>query len=137
MSVGKIEDKLREENRQELMEKLDVGIKLKGKVKTITNYGAFVDLGGIDGLLHISDISWGKIGKVTDELSVGDEIEVMVLNCDKEKNKIALGLKQLKEDPWNSIDSFIKVGDILKGRGDGPTFGISQEIMDEILSLIQ
>ncbi|MEX2469709.1 MAG: 30S ribosomal protein S1 [Pseudohongiellaceae bacterium] len=91
------------EERDALLEKLQEGITLKGIVKNLTDYGAFVDLGGIDGLLHITDMSWKRIKHPSEIVNVGDEIEVKVLKYDRERNRVSLGLKQLGEDPWVNI----------------------------------
>ncbi len=94
-----LEDSLGEE-RQKLMETLKEGAVIKGIVKNITDYGAFVDLGGIDGLLHITDLAWRRVKHPSEVLAVGDEVEAKVLKFDQEKNRVSLGLKQLGEDPW-------------------------------------
>ena len=86
--------------KKELLETLQVGDLRQGTVKNIADFGAFVDLGGIDGLLHITDMSWGRISHPTEMVKIDDEIEVMVLNIDYEKEKIALGLKQKSASPW-------------------------------------
>ena len=86
------------------LEKLEEGKVLEGIVKNITEYGVFVDLGGIDGLLHITDMSWGRVGHPSEMCSIGDTIEVIVLNFDPEKERVSLGLKQLSEDPWSTVD---------------------------------
>ena len=83
-----------------LIETLKEGSVVKGIVKNITDYGAFVDLGGIDGLLHITDLAWKRIKHPSEILNIGDEIDARVLKFDKEKNRVSLGLKQLDEDPW-------------------------------------
>jgi len=90
--------------RAELLEKLEVGAELDGEVKNITQYGAFVDLGGIDGLLHLTDMSWGKINHPSDMLSIGDKVKVKVIGFDAENSKISLGLKQLVPHPWENIE---------------------------------
>ncbi|MBW1971809.1 MAG: 30S ribosomal protein S1 [Deltaproteobacteria bacterium] len=109
-----------EEERNKLRERTLKNIKegaiLKGKVKNITDYGAFIDLGGIDGLLHITDISWGRINHPTELLSVGDEIEVKVLNFDPNANKVSLGLKQTTPNPWDSVEEKYKVGTQVNGK---------------------
>merc|ERR1712139_294123 len=87
-----------------------------GIIKNITEYGAFIDLGGVDGLLHITDISWKKIKSPSDVLKLSQEVKVKVLNIDKIKNRISLGLKQLEEDPWNNIIKNYRVGQVKKGR---------------------
>jgi len=97
---------LMEENtpeREALMNKLEEGIELIGIVKNLTDYGAFIDLGGIDGLLHITDISWKRIRHPNELLKIGDEIKVKILKYDREKNRVSLGLKQLVDDPWRDI----------------------------------
>src|SRR5699024_5851253 len=91
------------EERKQLLDTLQEGIVLKGIVKNLVDYGAFVDLGGIDGLLHITDMSWKRITDPTDVVSVGEEIEVKVLKFDRERTRVSLGLKQLGDDPWVDI----------------------------------
>ena len=91
------------EERDALLEKLQEGISVKGIVKNLTDYGAFVDLGGVDGLLHITDMSWKRIKHPSEIVNVGDEIDVKVLKYDRERNRVSLGLKQLGEDPWVAI----------------------------------
>jgi small subunit ribosomal protein S1 len=99
------------EERDALLEKLQEGMSVKGIVKNLTDYGAFVDLGGVDGLLHITDMSWKRIKHPSEIVNVGDEIDVKVLKYDRERNRVSLGLKQLGEDPWLAI----------KGRYPGKT----------------
>ncbi|MDR1075663.1 MAG: 30S ribosomal protein S1 [Xanthomonadaceae bacterium] len=91
------------EEREQLLEKLQEGTVLKGVVKNLTDYGAFVDLGGIDGLLHITDMAWKRVRHPSEVVNVGDELEVRVLKFDRERNRVSLGLKQLGEDPWENI----------------------------------
>ena len=91
------------EERDALLEKLEEGMSVKGIVKNLTDYGAFVDLGGVDGLLHITDMSWKRIKHPNEIVNVGDEIDVKVLKYDRERNRVSLGLKQLGEDPWQAI----------------------------------
>jgi small subunit ribosomal protein S1 len=92
------------EKRQELLSKIQIDSELDGEVKNITQYGAFIDLGGIDGLLHLTDMSWGKIGHPSEMLAIGDKVKVKVINFDPETNKISLGLKQLVPHPWETIE---------------------------------
>jgi small subunit ribosomal protein S1 len=89
--------------RDQLLETLDEGVSLKGIVKNLTDYGAFVDLGGIDGLLHITDMSWKRIKHPSEVVNVGDEIDVKVLKYDRERNRVSLGMKQMGDDPWADI----------------------------------
>jgi len=105
-----------QKKKAETIEKLKEGVLLKGVVKNITDYGVFVDLGGVDGLLHISDISWGRINHPAEFFAVGDEIEVLVLKYDEENEKVTLGYKQKKSDPWSVVDEKYPVGKRLKGK---------------------
>ncbi|NJB68286.1 small subunit ribosomal protein S1 [Desulfobaculum xiamenense] len=106
----------RESKRQELLGTLDEGQVVKGKVKNITEYGVFVDLGGLDGLLHITDMSWRRIKHPKEMVSLGDELELKVLNFDKDNHKVSLGMKQLVPDPWESIDAKYPEGKRFSGR---------------------
>lgn len=107
--------KEKEESKQTLLMNLKPGDIRKGIVKNITDFGAFVDIGGIDGLLHITDISWGKIGHPKEALAIGSQIDVMVLEVDKDKMKISLGLKQITQNPWQNVESKYPVGSKVKG----------------------
>ena len=104
------------EKRAELLASLQKGEVRKGKVKNITDFGAFIDLDGIDGLLHITDMSWGRVKHPSEMLKVGQELEVMVLDVDREKERISLGLKQTTENPWTSIVEKFPVGSRVKGK---------------------
>jgi small subunit ribosomal protein S1 len=105
-----------EKQRQEILHNLDRGQVLEGVVKNITNFGVFVDLGGVDGLLHITDISWGRINHPSETLSLDQKINVVVLDFDDEKKRISLGMKQLQAHPWDSLGADIEVGSKVKGR---------------------
>ena len=96
----------------ELLKNLEEGQIVKGIVKNITDYGAFIDLGGMDGLLHITDISWSRVTNPAEFLNLGDEIDVKVLSFDKEKLRVSLGLKQIQNDPWENVESTYSVGGI-------------------------
>lgn len=109
-----IEDR-RAELKRKLLEELEEGQLRTGVVKNIADFGAFVDLGGIDGLLHITDMSWGRIDHPSTMVKIDDEIEVMILNVDQEKEKIALGLKQKSKSPWENIDERYPVGEKVTG----------------------
>jgi small subunit ribosomal protein S1 len=102
--------------REETLKHLSDGEILEGVVKNITDYGAFVDLGGIDGLLHITDISWGRINHPSEKLSVGEKITVKVLNFDRERERVSLGLKQISPDPWEEVSEKHPIGSQVKGR---------------------
>ena len=104
------------EKRQELMTKIEVGAQLQGLVKNITDFGAFVDLGGVDGLIHITDFSWGRINHPSEIVSIGDEITVQIIDYNKETSRISLGLKQLVDNPWQSIPEKYNVGDVINGK---------------------
>src|SRR4029079_6050822 len=91
------------ELREEAWKTLEVGQKRKGKVKTLKDYGAFIDIGGVDGLVHVSEISWGRVTHPKDVLSEGQEVEVQILSIDSDKGKIELGMKQLQMSPWQGI----------------------------------
>ena len=104
------------EERDELISNLEEGSNVKGIVKNITDYGAFLDLGGVDGLLHITDMAWKRVRHPSELISIGDEIDVKVLKFDKEKTRVSLGLKQLNEDPWFEISKAHPEGSKLKGK---------------------
>ena len=116
LSRRKVQEKEREEARQKLKEELQVGQVRPGVVKTIVDYGAFVDLGGIDGLLHIKDLSYRMVEKVGDVLEPGQRVEVMVLKVDRERDRISLGLKQAQPDPWQNVADRYQAGMALKAR---------------------
>src|SRR6185312_14802777 len=104
-----IEDK-RNRMKEELLDQLTEGEWRKGIVKNIADFGAFVDLGGIDGLLHITDMSWGRINHPSEMVKIDQEIEVVVLRVDQDRERIALGLKQKTQSPWEGIESRYPVG---------------------------
>ena len=105
-----------ESQKIEIMSRLEKGQVIEGTVKNITSYGVFMDLGGVDGLLHITDISWGRIAHPEEVLKLDDKINVVILDFDGEKKRIALGLKQLTSHPWENIEDKFKVGDKIKGK---------------------
>jgi len=115
ISRRKLLEEQREEAKRKLMAEIEVGQIRKGIVKNVADFGVFVDLGGIDGLLHITDMSWERVGHPSEMVRPEQEIEVVVLNVDKEKEKIALGLKQKTEDPWARIEEKYPVGSRVKG----------------------
>ena len=110
-----IEEEL-EQQKKEIIAKLEKGQVLEGTVKNITSYGVFIDLGGVDGLVHITDLSWGRVQHPEEVVSLDDKINVVILDFDEEKKRIALGIKQLTPHPWDALDADLKVGDIVKGR---------------------
>src|SRR5499426_1198701 len=109
-------EKERAEMKEQTLEKLKEGQIVEGIVKNLTEYGAFVDLGGIDGLLHITDMSWGRISHPSEVFNVGDTVQVMVLKYDPEKERVSLGLKQTQDDPWNHAEEAYPPGKRVKGK---------------------
>ena len=116
LSRRSILEEERETARQETLAHLEEGKVIKGVVKNITDYGVFVDLGGIDGLLHITDISWGRVNHPSELFQIGDEIEVVVLQYDKDHEKVSLGLKQKTQDPWAAAEEKYQSGTRVKGK---------------------
>ena len=105
-----------EQQKREIIAKLEKGQVLEGTVKNITSYGVFIDLGGVDGLIHITDLSWGRVTHPEEVVQLDQKLNVVILDFDDEKKRIALGLKQLMPHPWDALDSELKVGDKVKGR---------------------
>ena len=105
-----------EAQKSAIIAKLEKGQVLEGTVKNITSYGVFVDLGGVDGLIHITDLSWGRIGNPEEVVKLDEKINVVILDFDEEKKRIALGLKQLQAHPWDALNPDLKVGDTVKGK---------------------
>ena len=125
------------EEREQLMDKLQEGAILKGVVKNLTDYGAFVDLGGIDGLLHITDMAWKRVRHPSEVVNVGDELDVRVLKFDRERNRVSLGLKQLGDDPWVAIARRYPVGSRLFGKVSNVTdYGCFVEIEPGVEGLV-
>lgn len=105
-----------EQQKKEIIAKLEKGQVLEGTVKNITSYGVFIDLGGVDGLVHITDLSWGRVSHPEEIVELDQKINVVILDFDDAKKRIALGLKQLTKHPWDSLDENLKVGDLVKGK---------------------
>jgi small subunit ribosomal protein S1 len=105
-----------EQQKKEIISKLEKGQILEGTVKNITSYGVFIDLGGVDGLIHITDLSWGRVNHPSEVVELDQKLNVVILDFDDEKKRIALGLKQLHPHPWDALDPNIKVGDHVKGK---------------------
>ncbi|MDO4894488.1 30S ribosomal protein S1 [Moraxella sp.] len=123
--------------RDELLSKLEEGMEVEGIVKNLTEYGAFVDLGGIDGLLHITDMAWKRIKHPSEAVEVGQDLKVKVLKFDRERNRVSLGLKQLGTDPWNEVEKSYPVGTITKARVTNLTdYGCFAEIAEGIEGLV-
>lgn len=129
--------KEREKMREETLEQLQEGMVVQGVVKNITDYGAFIDLGGMDGLLHITDMSWGRIKHPSELFQVGDEVTVKVLKYDKEKERVSLGLKQVQDNPWDKVPEKYHVGDKVKGKVVSiKDYGAFVELEDGVEGLI-
>ncbi|MFP4252361.1 MAG: 30S ribosomal protein S1 [Guyparkeria sp.] len=123
--------------REALLEQLQEGMVLRGIVKNLTDYGAFLDLGGIDGLLHITDMAWKRVKHPSEMVNIGDEIDVKVLKFDRERNRVSLGLKQLGEDPWSDISRRYPTGSRLFGKVTNITdYGCFVEIEDGVEGLV-
>ena len=130
-------EKNNSEVKVELLEKLEEGQIVNGIVKNITDYGAFIDLGGLDGLLHITDISWSRVTNPSEHLTLGEEIEVKVLSFDKEKLRVSLGLKQIQNDPWENVESSYSVGGIYEAEVSNITdYGCFAQLEEGIEGLI-
>ncbi len=130
-------EKNNSEVKVELLKNLEEGQITKGIVKNITDYGAFIDLGGLDGLLHITDISWSRVTNPSEHLNLGDEIDVKVLSFDKEKLRVSLGLKQIQNDPWENVESSYSVGGIYEAEVSNITdYGCFAQLEEGIEGLI-
>jgi small subunit ribosomal protein S1 len=123
--------------REETLKNTQEGAVVEGTVKSLTDYGAFVDLGGMDGLLHVTDIAWGRITRPSEKLSVGDRIKVKILHFDREKGKVSLGLKQAMPDPWDSVLEKYPVGCRVKGKVVNVTdYGVFVELEEGVEGLV-
>ena len=130
-------ERVNTEERDELLGKLEEGVSLKGIVKNLTDYGAFVDLGGIDGLLHITDMSWKRIKHPSEIVNVGDEIDVKILKFDRERSRVSLGMKQMGEDPWADISGRYPEGARVKAVVTNLTdYGCFAELEDGVEGLV-
>jgi small subunit ribosomal protein S1 len=130
-------EKNNSEVKVELLKNLEEGQTVKGIVKNITDYGAFIDLGGLDGLLHITDISWSRVTNPSDHINIGEEIDVKVLSFDKEKLRVSLGLKQIHNDPWENVESNYSVGGIYEAEVSNITdYGCFAQLEEGIEGLI-
>src|SRR5947199_8048994 len=127
----------RKEVRQQILDRLQPGLVVEGQISNIVDFGAFVDLDGIDGLIHISELSWSHVNHPSEILSIGDTVSVKVLDIDRDRQRISLGLKQTQEDPWQRIVDTYSVGDELEGKVTKVvTFGAFVEILDGVEGLV-
>jgi small subunit ribosomal protein S1 len=127
----------RKEVRQQILDRLQPGLVVEGQISNIVDFGAFVDLDGIDGLIHISELSWSHVNHPSEILSIGDTVSVKVLDIDRDRQRISLGLKQTQEDPWQRVVDTYNVGDELEGKVTKVvTFGAFVEILDGVEGLV-
>ena len=127
----------RKEQRQEILDRLQPGLIVEGQISNIVDFGAFVDLNGIDGLIHISELSWSHVNHPSEILNIGDTVQVKVLDIDRDRQRISLGLKQTQEDPWQRVVDTYNVGDELEGKVTKVvTFGAFVEILDGVEGLV-
>jgi small subunit ribosomal protein S1 len=127
----------RKEQRQEILDRLQPGLIVEGTISNIVDFGAFVDLNGIDGLIHISELSWSHVNHPSEVVAIGDDVQVKVLDIDRDRQRISLGLKQTQEDPWQRVVSMYNVGDELEGKVTKVvTFGAFVEILDGVEGLV-
>ena len=127
----------RDESRKVVLGSLEVGKIIEGVVKNITNYGVFIDVGGVDGLLHITDMTWGRISHPSEIVRIGETISVKVLSIDKENFKVSLGMKQMDKNPWQSLDKSVQIGSRVKGKVASVTdYGVFVEVQKGVEGLI-
>ena len=127
----------RKEQRQAILERLQPGLIIEGQISNIVDFGAFVDLDGIDGLIHISELSWSHVNHPSEILSIGDTVQVKVLDIDRDRQRISLGLKQTQEDPWQRVVDTYNVGDELEGTVTKVVaFGAFVEILEGVEGLV-
>jgi small subunit ribosomal protein S1 len=137
ISRRKLLTEQRSQARHKVLDTLQEGQIIRGTVKNITNYGVFIDIGGVDGLLHSTDMTWGRISHPSELVKIGDQITVKVLSFDKQNEKISLGLKQLTENPWQQAAQNLKVGDRVKGKISSITdYGLFVEVMKGVEGLV-
>jgi len=127
----------RDESRKVVLGNLEVGKIIQGVVKNITNYGVFIDVGGVDGLLHITDMTWGRISHPSEIVRIGETISVKVLSIDKENFKVSLGMKQMDKNPWQGLDAAVQIGSRVKGKVASITdYGVFVEVQKGVEGLI-
>jgi small subunit ribosomal protein S1 len=127
----------RKEQRQEILDRLQPGLVVEGQISNIVDFGAFVDLNGIDGLIHISELSWSHVNHPSEVIAIGDTVQVKVLDIDRDRQRISLGLKQTQADPWQRVVDTYRIGDDLEGKVTKVvTFGAFVEILDGVEGLV-
>ncbi len=136
-SIKAVEKKELEAKKEKLWDSLNKGETRCGTVVKLMSFGAFVDLGGIEGLVHLNDLSWKRVNKPEEVVSVGDKVNVYVIDFDRERNRISLGLKNIEEDPWNKVETELKIGDVVQGKVlKFINIGAFVEVMDGIEGLV-
>ncbi len=137
ISRRKFLNEQRSESRKKILDTLEVGSVIQGTVKNITKYGVFIDIGGVDGLLHITDMTWGRIAHPSELVKIGDTVTVKVLSFDKANEKISLGMKQLSENPWDAVDPSVQAGSRIKGVISSITdYGLFVEVQPGVEGLV-
>lgn len=137
ISCRKYLSECRDKSRKQILDTIDVDKVITGTVKNITNYGVFIDVGGVDGLLHITDMTWGRISHPGELVKIGENVTVKVLSIDKDNSKISLGMKQLGDNPWQDIDKTIQVGSVIKGNvASVADYGLFVEIRRGVEGLV-
>jgi small subunit ribosomal protein S1 len=137
ISCRKYLSECRDKSRKQILDNIEAGQVIMGTVKNITNYGVFIDVGGVDGLLHITDMTWGRISHPSELLKIGENVTVKVLSIDKDNNKISLGMKQLGDNPWQDVEKQIHVGSIVKGHiASIADYGLFVEIKKGVEGLV-
>lgn len=137
ISCRKYLSECRDKSRKQILDNIEAGQVIMGTVKNITNYGVFIDVGGVDGLLHITDMTWGRISHPSELLKIGENVTVKVLSIDKDNNKISLGMKQLGDNPWQDVEKQIHVGSIVKGHiASIADYGLFVEIRKGVEGLV-
>ena len=136
-SIRAVSSEVRKAAQEKIWSEIEVGAKYHGTVKSLTSYGAFVDIGGVDGMVHVSELSWNRIKTPADVVAVGDEIDVYVISFDAEKRKISLGYKTAEMNPWNKFMTAYNVGDVVDAKiVKLMTFGAFAEIIPGVDGLI-
>src|SRR5919197_6213476 len=134
---GRVIEDERKEQRQQILDRLNPGDVVDGQISNIVDFGAFVDLDGMDGLIHISELSWSHVNHPSEVLEIGQEVKVKVLDIDRERQRISLGLKQTQSDPWQQVLEHYREGDVVEGRvAKVVTFGAFVEILPGVEGLV-
>lgn len=137
ISCRKYLSECRDKSRKQILDTIEAGQVIMGTVKNITNYGVFIDVGGVDGLLHITDMTWGRISHPSEMVKIGENVTVKILSIDKDNNKISLGMKQLGDNPWQDVEKQVRIGSIIKGHiASIADYGLFVEIRKGVEGLV-